>query len=164
MSSDQVAQDQTLWRGSNDLHNGNLLTLPVGGGEILYVEPIYSQRKDQASAFPKLLRVLVFYKGQVGYAPTIAEALSQVGIDPKAAQDIEEVDGTTTTPSTDETDTDTDQPATETPTAPVSEAEGIAAINDALSNLEAARDGSFEEYGRALDALDRAVDSYQSAQ
>ncbi len=164
MSSDQVAQDQTLWRGSNDLHNGNLLTLPVGGGEILYVEPIYSQRKDQASAFPKLLRVLVFYKGQVGYAPTIAEALSQVGIDPKEAQDIEEVDGTTTTPSTDETDTDTDQPATETPTAPVSEAEGIAAINDALSNLEAARDGSFEEYGRALDALDRAVDSYQSAQ
>lgn len=164
MSSDQVAQDQTLWRGSNDLHNGNLLTLPVGGGEILYVEPIYSQRKDQASAFPKLLRVLVFYKGQVGYAPTIAEALSQVGIDPKEAQDIEEVDGTATTPSTDETDTDTDQPATETPTAPVSEAEGIAAINDALSNLEAARDSSFEEYGRALDALDRAVDSYQSAQ
>ncbi len=30
-----------------------------------------SQRKDQESAFPKLLRVLVSYKGRVGYAPTI---------------------------------------------------------------------------------------------
>ncbi|MFP7366334.1 UPF0182 family protein [Corynebacterium callunae] len=158
MSSDQVAQDQTLWRGSNDLHNGNLLTLPVGGGEILYVEPIYSQRKDQASAFPKLLRMLVFYKGQVGYAPTIAEALSQVGIDPAAAQDIVEVDGNVVEPEATPA-----EPAADTPATPAaSQAEGIAAINDALSNLEAAKDGSFEEYGRALDALDQAVESYQS--
>ena len=158
MSSDQVAQDQTLWRGSNDLHNGNLLTLPVGGGEILYVEPIYSQRKDQASAFPKLLRMLVFYKGQVGYAPTIAEALSQVGIDPAAAQDIVEVDGNVVEP-----EVSAAAPAAETPAAPAAnQAEGIAAINEALDNLEAARDGSFEEYGRALDALDKAVESYQS--
>lgn len=158
MSSDQVAQDQTLWRGSNDLHNGNLLTLPVGGGEILYVEPIYSQRKDQASAFPKLLRMLVFYKGQVGYAPTIAEALSQVGIDPAAAQDIVEVDENVVEP-----EVSAAAPAAETPAAPAAnQAEGIAAINEALDNLEAARDGSFEEYGRALDALDKAVESYQS--
>ncbi|EEW50477.1 hypothetical protein HMPREF0290_0925 [Corynebacterium efficiens YS-314] len=171
MSSDQVAQDQTLWRGSNDLFNGNLLTLPVGGGEILYVEPIYSQRRDQESAFPKLLRMLVFYKGQVGYAPTIAEALSQVGIDPAAAQDIEvvEEDGTVTVPdvnATEDADATTDG-EDETPAAPAapagSEAEGIEAINEALRNLEAARDGSFEEYGRALDALDRAVESYQGA-
>lgn len=159
MSSDQVAQDQTLWRGSNDLHNGNLLTLPVGGGEILYVEPIYSQRKDQASAFPKLLRVLVFYKGQVGYAPTIAEALSQVGIDPAAAQDIDEVDGAVVVPDT------TDEADTPAPTPPAgSQSEGITAINDALRNLESARNGSFEEYGKALDELDAAVNSYQSAQ
>ncbi|WP_080796101.1 UPF0182 family protein [Corynebacterium pacaense] len=159
MSSDQVAQDQTLWRGSNDLHNGNLLTLPVGGGEILYVEPIYSQRKDQASAFPKLLRMLVFYKGQVGYAPTIAEALSQVGIDPAAAQDINEVDGTPTSPETPGTEA---PPAGQAPATPA--AGDVAAINEALKNLEAARGGSFEEYGRALDALDRAVAAYQAGQ
>ncbi|TRM14129.1 membrane protein, partial [Corynebacterium silvaticum] len=87
MSSDQIASDRTLWKDTNDLFNGNLLTLPVGDGDILYVEPLYSQRKNQASAFPKLLRVLVSYQGKVGYAPTIAEALSQVGIDPKEAQD-----------------------------------------------------------------------------
>lgn len=90
MSSDQVSRDRTLWEGTNLLTNGNLLTLPVGDGGILYVEPIYSRRKDQASAFPKLLRVLTYYNGKVGYAPTVAEALAQVGIDPKATTSMTE--------------------------------------------------------------------------
>ena len=42
--------------------------------------------------------------------------------------------------------------------------EAMNRINDALRNLEGARDGSFEEYGRALDQLDRAVEEYQRAQ
>lgn len=167
MSSDQVARDRTLWEGSNDLKNGNLLTLPVGGGEILYVEPIYSQRKDQASAFPKLLRVLVFYRGQVGYAPTISQALKQVGIDSKAAQDIELVDeGASDTPDAEAPaeqpqEGDAEAPA---PAAPGNKDEAMQGINDALRNLESARDGSFEEYGRALDQLDRAVEAYQNAE
>ena len=97
MSSGEIARERTLLEGSNELKNGNLLTLPVGDGQILYVEPVYSERKGQDSAFPKLLRVLVSYKGQVGYAPTIAEALSQVGIDASAATDIKEVDGSVKT-------------------------------------------------------------------
>lgn len=169
MSSDQIARDRTLWEGTNTLHNGNLLTLPVGGGEILYVEPIYSQRKDQESAFPKLLRVLVSYDGQVGYAPTIAEALQQVGIDPKSAQDIEvvEEDGSTSTPAK-SADSKDEKKGESTPSAPASgtgdAGDAIGRINDALRNLESARDGSFEEYGRALDQLDRAVKSYQDQQ
>ncbi|MDY5839504.1 MAG: UPF0182 family protein [Corynebacterium camporealensis] len=173
MSSDQVARDRTLWEGTNDLHNGNLLALPVGGGEILYLEPIYSQRKDQESAFPKLLRVLVSYKGRVGYAPTIGEALDQVGIDPQAAQDIEEVEGDggtdpeATAPDDDDSVTaeqDDEAEASAPASAPSASDEGAAIedINDALSNLEDARDGSFEEYGKALDELDRAVESYQN--
>lgn len=165
MSSDQVARDMTLWRGSNDLHNGNLLALPVGGGEILYLEPIYSQRKDQESAFPKLLRVLVSYKGRIGYAPTVNDALSQVGIDSEAAQDIEVVD------ESDEGGDDADQPADEqpaddAPAAPLPENadEAMNAINDALTGLENARDGSHEEYGRALDDLDSAVQQFQDLQ
>ncbi|WP_231913603.1 UPF0182 family protein [Corynebacterium renale] len=169
MSSDQIARDRTLWEGTNTLHNGNLLTLPVGGGEILYVEPIYSQRKDQESAFPKLLRVLVSYDGQVGYAPTIAEALQQVGIDPKSAQDIEvvEEDGSTSTPAK-SADSKDEKKGESTPSAPASgtgdAGDAIGRINDALRNLESARNGSFEEYGRALDQLDRAVKSYQDQQ
>lgn len=174
MSSDQVARDRTLWEGTNDLHNGNLLALPVGGGEILYLEPIYSQRKDQASAFPKLLRVLVSYKGRVGYAPTIGDALEQVGIDAKSAQDIEEIEG-------DSGDGDADKDASSEDkkdekkesaeeSAPASaprssdEAGAIEDINKALKGLEDARNGSFEEYGRALDELDKAVESYQKSE
>lgn len=174
MSSDQVARDRTLWEGTNDLHNGNLLALPVGGGEILYLEPIYSQRKDQASAFPKLLRVLVSYKGRVGYAPTIGDALEQVGIDAKSAQDIEEIEG-------DSGDGDADKDASSADkkdekkesaeeSAPASaprssdEAGAIEDINKALKGLEDARNGSFEEYGRALDELDKAVESYQKSE
>ncbi|MDO4928938.1 MAG: UPF0182 family protein [Corynebacterium sp.] len=185
MSSDQIASDRTLWRDTNDLTNGNLLTLPVGDGEILYVEPLYSQRKDQESAFPKLLRVLVFYNGQVGYAPTISEALSQVGIDPKAAQDLDEAvdldegpvatiddadadakseaesstESTTKTSSAEATTTT----STTTSSAPASgdEQAAMQRIADALDGLEDARGGTNEEYGRALDELDAAVAEYQ---
>lgn len=168
MSSDQIARDRTLWQGSNDLQNGNLLALPVGGGEILYLEPIYSQRQGQESAFPKLLRVLVSYKGRVGYAPTIAEALQQVGIDPKSAQDIEEVDQDAAgeqpaaTPEGDAAEREESTPASAPPAT--NEAEAIDAINNALTGLEDARDGSFEDYGRALDNLDKAVQDFQDLQ
>lgn len=171
MSSDQVARDRTLWEGSNDLTNGNLLALPVGDGEILYLEPIYSQRKDQESAFPKLLRVLVSYKGRVGYAPTIGEALDQVGIDPKAAQDITEIDGDGTvknspSDSKDDKKSGEDGKASAPASAPAAsnEAEAIDEINTALDNVEKARNGSFEEYGKALDELDKAVASYKQLQ
>ncbi|WP_165165421.1 UPF0182 family protein [Corynebacterium qintianiae] len=166
MSSDQVARDRTLWEGTNDMQNGNLLTLPVGGGEILYVEPVYSQRKGQESAFPKLLRVLVFYQGRVGYAPTISQALSQVGIDSAAAQDIDiATDGAGTqdaedqaSPTVEDKDGKSDAPA---PAAPGNTDEALNRINTALRDLETARDGSFEEFGHALDELDRAVQDYQ---
>ena len=170
MSSDQVARDRTLWEGTNDLHNGNLLALPVGGGEILYLEPIYSQRKDQASAFPKLLRVLVSYKGRVGYAPTIGDALEQVGIDAKAAQNIEEVEGDSEDKDGAKDEKNKDKSKDDKPSAPASapsssdQAGAIDDINKALKGLEDARDGSFEEYGRALDELDKAVESYQSTE
>ncbi|WP_049156213.1 UPF0182 family protein [Corynebacterium aurimucosum] len=176
MSSDQVARDRTLWQGSNDLKNGNLLALPVGGGEILYLEPIYSQRKGQESAFPKLLRVLVSYKGRVGYAPTIGEALEQVGIDPKAAQDITEIEGDSGRKTEkDEQSTDgekkdagdaKDSDASGPASAPKasSEGEAIDAINKALDGVDKAKNGSFEEYGKALDELDKAVEDYRSLQ
>ncbi|TNL98596.1 UPF0182 family protein [Corynebacterium tapiri] len=169
MSSDQVARDRTLWEGTNTLKYGNLLTLPVGGGEILYVEPIYSQRSNQDSAFPKLLRMLVSYKGRVGYAPTIAQALEQVGIDPKAAQEIKgepSLPGESADPSAGDAEKKDEKNAQ--PSAPAggsgSEGEAIKAINDALNNLDRAKNGSFEEYGKALDELDKAVESYRSTQ
>lgn len=176
-SSDQISRDRTLWEGTNDLRHGNLLTLPVGNGEILYVEPLYTQRRGQDTAFPKLLRVLVSYNGQIGYAPTISEALQQVGIDPVAAQDIDELEGSSGTTSTtlrddasgtDSSSTSTSKSSTSSTAtqAPASgtgtEADAIQRINDALDDVEDARDGSHEDYGRALDELDAAVENYRA--
>ena len=177
MSSDEIARERTLLQGTNDLTNGNLLTLPVGDGQILYVEPVYSQRADQESAFPKLLRVLVSYNGQVGYAPTVGEALEQVGIDPDAVTDISESggeaadenaaaaegdsDSDSDSSSSSSSSSDDDEDAS-TSTGGDSDSEPsddqMAAIRDAMEKVNDAREnGTFEEFGRALDELDKAV-------
>ena len=57
--------------------NGNLLTLPVGGG-LLYVQPVYFRAKGDETSYPLLQRVLVAFGDEVGYAPTLDEALDQV--------------------------------------------------------------------------------------
>ncbi|QGU02648.1 hypothetical protein CKALI_08965 [Corynebacterium kalinowskii] len=162
MSSDQIARDRALWEQTNKLTNGNLLTLPVGGGKILYVEPIYSQRKDQESAFPKLLRVLVSYDGKVGYAPTIAEALSQVGIDPRAASDLDEAKDIEK-PAEGAPAPAPDAPAP-APDAPVDQAAAVENLRKALDKLGEAKSKSHEEYGKALDELDKAVAEVQKGQ
>ncbi|MDY6048970.1 MAG: UPF0182 family protein [Corynebacterium sp.] len=152
-SSDQVARDRSLWQNTNDVINGNLLTLPVGGGKILYVEPMYTKRKGQESAFPKLLRVLVSYGGRIGYAATVAEALSQVGIDPRAASDVDVAPAPAAAAPA---------PAAAAPSG--SEGDRDAAlkrISDAVAAVRTAQGGSFSDYGRALDELDAAVRDYQ---
>ena len=185
MSSDEIARERTLLKGTNDLTNGNLLTLPVGDGQILYVEPVYSQRSGQDSAFPKLLRVLVSYNGQVGYAPTIAEALSQVGINTSSTTDIREIDGSVVDPNKnkgkdqgdgkgkDESDKDKNKSKDEQS----SDGKGAAGksddkgtdttpeqrVRDAMDKVKKTREsGSFEEFGKALDELDKAVQDLQS--
>ena len=128
------------------------------------------------------IRDSVFYRGQVGYAPTISQALSQVGINPAAAQDIEVVDedapdtrteADMASPTSPEQNEESEEAsgsdgATTDGQSPIDGAanrdEALENINTALRNLEDARDGSFEEYGRALDALDRAVEDYQRLQ
>jgi uncharacterized membrane protein (UPF0182 family) len=174
MSSDEIARERTLLQGSNTLTNGNLLTLPVGDGQILYVEPVYSQRADQESAFPKLLRVLVSYNGQVGYAPTISGALEQVGIDPGAVTDVAGDDGSSGNTGSTDTDGDSDSDADKddssedqssgsgatsgTGTGAAPTAEQMTRINDAMEAVQDAREnGTFEEFGKALDELDAAI-------
>ena len=65
-----------LRRGSSEVINGNMLTLPVAGG-ILYVQPVYVQSSGDAR-YPRLQRVLVSFGDKVGFAPTLEEALNQV--------------------------------------------------------------------------------------
>jgi uncharacterized protein len=79
--SDTVASKElSLFRqGGSAVIKGNLVALPLAGG-LLYEEPIYIQAAGGASAgsYPTLKRVFVFFDGQVGYGPTLQNALGQV--------------------------------------------------------------------------------------
>src|ERR1700694_242605 len=62
----------------NRIRWGNLLTLPVSQGGLLYVEPVYASpcASDAASSYPRLTRVAMMYNDKVGYGPTVSNALT----------------------------------------------------------------------------------------
>jgi uncharacterized membrane protein (UPF0182 family) len=79
-SNPVVAPALTLLRaGGSKVTQGNLITLPVGGG-LVYFEPVYVSQSAATSSgsYPTLQRVLVYYDGRIGYANTLQAALAQV--------------------------------------------------------------------------------------
>ena len=64
----------------NRIRWGNLLTLPVGQGGLLYVAPVYASpgASDAASSYPRLIRVAMMYNDKVGYGPTVRDALDGI--------------------------------------------------------------------------------------
>jgi len=64
----------------NRIRWGNLLTLPVGQGGLLYVAPVYASpgASDAASSYPRLIRVAMMYNDKVGYGPTVSQALDGI--------------------------------------------------------------------------------------
>src|SRR5215471_6998138 len=78
-SNATVASALTLLRqGGSRVTQGNLITLPVGGG-LLYFEPVYVSQAAAGSsgAYPTLQNMLVYYNGHIGYAATFTLALEQ---------------------------------------------------------------------------------------
>ncbi|MFT3714383.1 MAG: UPF0182 family protein [Gordonia sp. (in: high G+C Gram-positive bacteria)] len=158
----RVANARKLVEDTTTVTYGNLLALPVGGNGILYVQPMYTEAKAGDSAMPKLYRVLTYYNAaagvdgvNVGFAPTVAEALSQVGINPGAATPVE---GEQPAAEPDET-------PVATPPAAQSDEQKAAAkeIADAITAMRQAQtSGDFKAYGEALDRLDQAVKKFQS--
>ena len=67
------AQINILKQGQSDVLNGNLLTLPVGGG-FLYVQPVFVQASS-GTQLPQLQKVLVAFGQQVAFENTLNEAL-----------------------------------------------------------------------------------------
>jgi uncharacterized protein len=65
-----------LRQGSTEVLNGNLLTLPVGGG-LLYVQPVYVQSTGETS-FPLLKKVLVAFGDQIAFEDTLDAALNDL--------------------------------------------------------------------------------------
>ncbi|MEV5839040.1 UPF0182 family protein [Nocardia sp. NPDC052112] len=180
----EVSSQKTLLSNSNKIRYGNLLTLPIADGGILYVEPFYNERNTGAgsSTFPQLLRVLVSYRDvagsvKVGFASTLADALNQVlpgtgslatpfGGDPASRPKP----GTTppsdhgTTPPTQGTTPPTQ--GTTLPPATGSGAKDAAAaeLSKKIENVRnAMKSGNFQDFGKALEELDAAVKAYQEA-
>ena len=168
ITNNQVRPDLTLFNSQESKAVfGNLLTLPIGGSGLLYVEPLYVQGTGENS-FPLLQKVLVNFGDRVGYADTLQDALDQVF----GAGAGESVIGGGTPPPTEGGETPT-EPSTPTTTPP--DGGGTASspeMNQAVADIQAAlqalqtaqRNGDFEGQGRALADLQDAVTAYQNAQ
>jgi uncharacterized protein len=158
-NTDKVTEARTLFQNPNSqVIYGNLLTLPVAGG-LLFVEPIYIQPKTDLP-YPKLARVLVSFGKQVGFAPTLDEALDQIfGAGTGAAATKPEQGGGTSTST----------PATSTTTPPPSGGgsevdDAIKAIELAMTHVRTAQtSGSLTELGKAFEELDAAFKRYDAA-
>ncbi len=182
----QVSQEKTLLSNSNKIRYGNLLTLPVADGGILYVEPFYNERNTgpNTATFPQLLRVLVSYRDQagsvkVGYASTLAEALNQVlpgagalatppGGDPAIRPQpgtAPPAEGSAPPPA----ENGAPPPAEGSTPPPPAGSSGAkdAAAAELDRKIEAVRTamrtGNFADFGKALDELEAAVKAYQDA-
>ncbi len=173
----------------NRIRWGNLLTLPVAQGGLLYVEPVYASpgASDAASSYPRLIRVAMMYNDRVGYGPTVRDALTELfgpGADATATGPAPA--GPANGPPAAAPQSSDGQPvaapppsqgqAPEVPT-PIAAPPGAgalqlsaaksAALQDVNSALDAVRQaqqsGNFADYGQALQRLDDAMKKYQSA-
>ncbi len=177
---------------TNRIRWGNLLTLPMSEGGLLYVAPVYASpgTGDAASTYPRLIRVAMMYNDKIGYGPTVRDSLIDL-FGPGA-------DATATGPAP--TDAPAGKPAAAPPAAnqqpsapppanrpgqsPQAQPEAPAAVppagptqlsgakaaalqdvNAALDALQAAqRSGDFAKYGEALQRLDDSISKYKSAE
>ncbi|GAA1818566.1 UPF0182 family protein [Agromyces neolithicus] len=148
-SDPSVSQSLNLLKqGQSDVINGNLLTVPVGGG-LLYVQPVYVKSTGNTS-FPLLQKVLVAFGDQIAFQDTLDQALDVLfGGDSGAAAGDETVDPSTpTTPPTE------GEGEGETPTTPVVPSDEVQALlNEAAQELQnkqaALAEGDWAAYGAA---------------
>jgi uncharacterized membrane protein (UPF0182 family) len=161
------AELNLLRQGQSTVLNGNLLTLPVGGG-LLYVQPVYVRSTGETS-YPLLQKVLVAFGDQIAFEDTLDSALDVLFQGDSGANagdtDVPPVE----VPEGDaaEPDTGTDEGAAETPSTetgdPATDAqlqELLAVAKQAMVDKEAALTaGDFAAYGVADDKLTETIDS-----
>ena len=77
-NSDTVVSSQInlLKQGQSEVINGNLLTVPVGGG-FLYVQPVFVQASS-GTQLPTLQKVLVAFGDDIAFEDTLDEALNSL--------------------------------------------------------------------------------------
>lgn len=145
-SDPTVSQSLNLLKqGQSDVINGNLLTVPVGGG-LLYVQPVYVKSTGNTS-YPVLQKVLVAFGDQIAFQDTLDLALDVLfGGDSGAEAGDNEVD-----PGAEPTPPPAEGGEPTTPTAPSDEVQAL--LNEAkvaLQNKQAAlAEGDWAAYGAA---------------
>ncbi|MCW2730807.1 MAG: hypothetical protein JWR13_1623 [Mycobacterium sp.] len=170
----------------NRIRWGNLLTLPVAQGGLLYVAPVYASpgASDAASSYPRLIRVAMMYNDKVGYGPTVSDALDELfgagagatatgpaptelpngqppsGANPQAGQPQ-------ATPPPNQQGRAPEVPVpvavpggtTQLTPAKAAALQGVQNALDAMQ--QAQQSGNFAEYGQALQNLDDALAKYR---
>ena len=174
----------------NRIRWGNLLTLPVAQGGLLYVEPVYASpgASDAASSYPRLIRVAMMYNDKVGYGPTVRDALDELfgpgagatatgpaPTDLPAGQQAPPVAAPSANPQQ-AAPPGTQQgrapevpipvaapgaPATQLSAAKAAALQQVQVAMDAMS--QAQQSGNFAQYGQALQNLDDAMGKYRDA-
>jgi len=174
----------------NRIRFGNLLTLPVAEGGLLYVEPVYASpgASDAASSYPRLIRVAMLYNDKIAFAPTVGEALTSLfgpgagstatglaptdpgnGSPPAAAPPGNGLPPAAPPPGQQGRAPEVPTPVAVVPGGGVTQlsAAKAAALQDVSTALAAVRQaqqgGNFAEYGEALQKLDDAMQEYTNA-
>jgi uncharacterized protein len=172
----------------NRIRWGNLLTLPVAQGGLLYVEPVYASpgASDAASSYPRLIRVAMMYNDRVGYGPTVRDALTELfgpGADATATgpapTNLPNGQPPAAQPPTDGQPPAAQPPQNRTGQAPevpvavppgpggavqlsAAKAAALQEVNSALDSVrQAQQSGNFADYGEALQRLDDAMSKYR---
>jgi uncharacterized protein len=162
----------------NRIKWGNLLTLPVAQGGLLYVEPVYASpgSSDAASSYPRLIRVAMMYNDKIGYGPTVSDALTGLfgpGAGATAAGIAPTEAGAPASPPPGASPPADGAPPPAAAAIPPSPNGAVtlspgkaAALKDVEAALGAARDaqksGDFAAYGSALQRLDDAITKYDN--
>ena len=177
----------------NRIRWGNLLTLPVADGGLLYVEPVYASpgASDAASSYPRLIRVAMMYNDKIGYGPTVSDALTDLfgpgagatatGPEPTGMPDGQPP---AAPPPADGQPPAAQPPANQPGRAPevpnpvaavppgpggpvqlsAAKAAALQEVQGAMGALrEAQQSGDFAEYGAALKRLDDAMNKFNNA-
>ncbi|MBX7434919.1 UPF0182 family protein [Mycobacterium sp. Y57] len=172
----------------NRIRWGNLLTLPMGEGGLLYVAPVYASpgTSDAASSYPRLIRVAMMYNDKIGFGPTVRDALTDLfgpgagatatgpaptnaptGQQPAAQPPANTSPPSATPPTRTGQAPEVPTPVAVPPSGPTelssAKAAALQEVNEALDAVrEAQRSGDFAQYGEALQRLDDAMNDYQS--
>jgi uncharacterized membrane protein (UPF0182 family) len=165
-NSDPIISSQInlLKQGQSEVLNGNLLTLPVGGG-LLYVQPVFVQASS-GTQLPQLQKVLVAFGNQVAFEDTLNEALDALfGGDSGAATGDADVPTTPDLvpspeePAPGESPEPADPDAPEVPAGDPREA-ALQSAQEALVDREAAlQAGDWTAYGEADERLTAAIET-----